>query len=92
MTWQCSSRRSFIKRAIGASADASGSMLFPRPSSAAGKIQETIGNPDHVATPIQNVEDMEGFYRALGFGVMETEQSVSIHFGAQKVNFHPPSR
>ena len=34
---------------------------------------------------------MVAFYRALGFGVQETERRVSIHFGDQKINFHRPS-
>jgi catechol 2,3-dioxygenase-like lactoylglutathione lyase family enzyme len=46
---------------------------------------------DHVAIPIRNVEEMVSFYRALGFGVREAGQIVSIHFGDQKINFHRPS-
>ena len=47
---------------------------------------------DHVAIPIQNTEAMLSFYRALGFGVKEREQSYSVHFGDNKINFHGPER
>jgi catechol 2,3-dioxygenase-like lactoylglutathione lyase family enzyme len=40
---------------------------------------------------MQNVEDMIAFYRALGFGVRESAQIVSIHFADQKINFHRPT-
>ena len=35
---------------------------------------------------------MVEFYRALGFGVSENGQQISVHFGDQKINFHVPSR
>ena len=47
---------------------------------------------DHVAIPIQNTEAMLSFYRALGFGVQERGQAYSVHFGDNKINFHPPER
>ena len=50
-----------------------------------------IGALDHVAIPIQNVQEMVSFYRALGFFVREGGQIVSVHFGDQKINFHLPS-
>ena len=52
----------------------------------------TIQCFDHVAIPIQNTDAMLSFYRALGFGVTEREQSYSVHFGDQKINFHGPER
>jgi catechol 2,3-dioxygenase-like lactoylglutathione lyase family enzyme len=47
---------------------------------------------DHVAIPIENIDAMLAFYRALGFGVNEREHFYSIHFGDQKINFHAPAR
>lgn len=59
---------------------------------ATGAGQEAgIGALDHVAIPIQNVEEMVSFYRALGFGVRENGRIISIHFANQKINFHRPS-
>ena len=52
----------------------------------------TIQSFDHVAIPIQNTEAMLNFYRALGFGVTEREHFYSVHFGANKINFHGPER
>ncbi len=51
-----------------------------------------IGALDHVAIPIQRVEKMVEFYRALGFTVSEVGQGISVHFGDQKINFHVPAR
>ena len=51
-----------------------------------------IGALDHVAIPIQRVEQMVEFYRALGFRVSEVGQGISVHFGHQKINFHVPAR
>jgi len=50
----------------------------------------TIRSLDHVAIPIQNVEAMLSFYRALGFGVKDNGRRYSVHFGDQKINFHGP--
>jgi catechol 2,3-dioxygenase-like lactoylglutathione lyase family enzyme len=47
---------------------------------------------DHVAIPIENTEAMLAFYRALGFGVQDRGTAYSVHFGDQKINFHPPER
>ena len=47
---------------------------------------------DHVAIPIENVEAMLPFYRALGFGVQRRENFYSVHFGDQKINCHAPER
>lgn len=85
------SRRAFIKRAIAASTVASGSVAIVRPLKASVQQATGIGALDHVAIPIQRVEEMVAFYQALGFVVKETERRVSIHFGDQKINFHRPS-
>ena len=45
---------------------------------------------DHVAIPIQNVDAMLAFYRALGFDVKDNGRRYSVHFGDNKINFHPP--
>ena len=88
---QSNPRRSFIKRvlAAGAAVSASGTLAG---RAAGGTSQESgIVALDHVAIPIQNVEEMVSFYRALGFVVREGGRIVSIHFGDQKINFHRPS-
>jgi catechol 2,3-dioxygenase-like lactoylglutathione lyase family enzyme len=50
----------------------------------------SIQSFDHVAIPIQNVDAMLAFYRALGFGVKDNGGRYSVHFGDQKINFHGP--
>jgi catechol 2,3-dioxygenase-like lactoylglutathione lyase family enzyme len=82
-------RRAFIKRCLAAGA------ALSAPSTALARgldAQATgVGALDHVAIPVQNVEAMIAFYRALGFGVREAGQIVSIHFAQQKINFHRPA-
>lgn len=84
-----SSRRAFIKRAIGvgtstAAAVAGANLLAqPQPSGVRGF--------DHVAMPMQNVDAMLAFYRALGFRVNEGAQVCSVHFGSQMINLHRPT-
>lgn len=82
-------RRAFIKRALAAGT----ALAVPRAALAEPSPAQTpgIGPLDHVAIPIQNVEAMIAFYRALGFGVREGGQIVSIHFADQKINFHRPA-
>jgi catechol 2,3-dioxygenase-like lactoylglutathione lyase family enzyme len=46
---------------------------------------------DHVALPMQNVDAMLAFYRALGFDITEGAQACSVHVGSQMINFHRPS-
>ena len=88
---QSNPRRSFIKQVLAAGAAVSASSAFTS-REAAGVMQESgIGALDHVAIPIQNVEEMVSFYRALGFGVRDSGRNISIHFGDQKINFHRPS-
>lgn len=50
----------------------------------------SIRSFDHVAIPIQNIDAMLSFYRALGFGVNDQAPRYSVHFGDQKINFHSP--
>jgi catechol 2,3-dioxygenase-like lactoylglutathione lyase family enzyme len=50
----------------------------------------TIRSFDHVAIPIQNVDAMLAFYRALGFDVKDNGRRYSVHFGDNKINFHSP--
>jgi len=45
---------------------------------------------DHVAIPMQNVDAMLSFYRALGFTVNEGPQVCSVYFGMQMINLHRP--
>lgn len=47
---------------------------------------------DHVAIPIQNIDAMLKFYRALGFGVQDRGNAYSVFFGDNKINFHAPER
>ena len=79
-----SSRRAFIKRAIGAGA------VVAAPVTAAAQAPGVRGF-DHVALPMQNVDAMLAFYRALGFQVNETPQVCSVHFGTNMINFHRPA-
>ena len=47
---------------------------------------------DHVAIPIQKVDEMIAFYQALGCEVSDDfgKRLYSIHFGDNKINFHTP--
>jgi catechol 2,3-dioxygenase-like lactoylglutathione lyase family enzyme len=45
---------------------------------------------DHVSLPMQNTDAMIAFYRALGFDVEDQNAIVSVHAGAQMINFHGP--
>jgi catechol 2,3-dioxygenase-like lactoylglutathione lyase family enzyme len=83
-------RRAFLKRVLTAGAALTApTAIDPRPlraSQTAG-----VGPLDHVAVPMRNADAMVAFYRALGFGVREGAQIVSIHFADQKINFHRPA-
>jgi len=49
----------------------------------------TVTAFDHVAIPIENVQEMLMFYRKLGFMVNDsTPPFYSIHFGDNKINLH----
>ena len=86
---QSNPRRSFIKQVLGAGAAVSASGAFASRAAAGARQAPGIVALDHVAIPIQNVEEMVSFYRALGFLVREGERIISVHFGDQKINFHP---
>ena len=88
---QSNPRRSFIKQVLATGAAVSASGAFAGRAAARTKQVSGIGALDHVAIPIQNVEEMVSFYRALGFVVRENGRIISIHFGDQKINFHLPS-
>lgn len=56
-----------------------------------------IAGLDHVALPTERAEEMIRFYGLLGFVVPDIETwrgseqvFFSVHFGAQKINFHAP--
>ena len=85
-----SSRRTFIKRAIGASA---GATALQAAGGAPHALAQTPGVRafDHVALPMENVDRMLAFYRSIGFDVIEGAQACSAHFGTQMINFHRPS-
>ncbi len=86
------SRRSFIKRAIGAGAVVSTSSALSSRSEALAQQTTGIRGLDHVAIPMENDVEMMSFYRGLGLLVKETEGRISVHFGDQKINFHRASR
>ncbi len=51
----------------------------------------TIIGFDHVAIPIENVEEMLVFYQNLGFRVNDsTAPFYLVHFGEHKINLHGP--
>lgn len=77
------SRRSFLKRALGAGASlAAGAPVVAQ----TGRIAAF----DHVAVPMRDTEAMVAFYRRLGFDVMEGPRICSVHMAHQKINFHRP--
>jgi catechol 2,3-dioxygenase-like lactoylglutathione lyase family enzyme len=84
-------RRTFIKRALAAGA------ALVVPTGAAANLRDAprqvtgVGQLDHVAVPMRNVEAMIAFYRTLGFVVREGASIVSVHFADQKINFHRPA-
>lgn len=53
----------------------------------------SVSSYDHVAIPIQNVEEMLAFYDALGFTIdrSSSPRIYSAHLDEQKINFHDPS-
>ena len=87
------SRRTFIKEAIGVSTSVSALSVTGGVIEAHGQSARTSGvrGFDHVALPMQNVEPMLAFYRALGFDVVESAQACSVHFGTQMINLHRPA-
>ena len=76
------SRRAFVHSLAGGVAGASQVAAQPR-----GR----VAGFDHVALPMQNVDAMIAFYRALGFPMVETTNIVSMYAGDQMINFHRPS-
>jgi len=84
-------RRTFIKRALAAGA------ALAVPTGAGASLRDVqpqangVGQLDHVAVPMRNVEAMIAFYRTLGFVVREGASIVSVHFADQKINFHRPA-
>lgn len=85
-----SSRRTFIKRAIGVSASAAALQASGGPSDALAQ-SPGVRAFDHVALPMENVDRMLAFYRALGMQITEGAQVCSVHFGTQMINFHRPT-
>jgi catechol 2,3-dioxygenase-like lactoylglutathione lyase family enzyme len=50
-----------------------------------------IAGFDHVSLPMQHVEEMVAFYRALGFDLAENPYVVSVYVGGnQMINLHRP--
>lgn len=52
-----------------------------------------IESIDHVALPIQTVDEMLAFYESIGFRIDSTHapRLYSAHLGQQKINFHDPT-
>lgn len=85
-----SSRRAFIKRALAAGTSASAIAVGSGPADAQSPTSHVRGF-DHVALPMQKVDAMLAFYRALGLQVNEAAQVCSVRFGSNMINFHRPS-
>jgi catechol 2,3-dioxygenase-like lactoylglutathione lyase family enzyme len=83
-------RREFIKRVLSAGAALAAAGPLATRLSASARQAAGATALDHVAIPIQNVDAMAAFYRALGFTVRDGAQILSVHFGDQKINFHRP--
>jgi len=77
-------RRAFVRTIAAAGAAVSSGTVAAQP---AGR----VSGFDHVALPMQNVDAMIAFYRALGFEMTETSNAVSVYVGSQMINFHRPS-
>jgi catechol 2,3-dioxygenase-like lactoylglutathione lyase family enzyme len=77
-----------LKRAIGVSATAAAGVAG---DSAVQAQTPGVRGFDHVALPMQNVDAMLKFYRAIGFDIVEGAQVCSVHFGSNMINFHRPS-
>ena len=80
-----SSRRSFVKKIVAASAAGSSTGLLAQQTG-------RVGGFDHVALPMQNTEAMVAFYRGLGLQITENANAVSVYIGTQMINFHRPAR
>jgi len=78
-------RRAFARTLAAVGAGVSGGAVAAQQSSG------RVSGFDHVALPMQNVDAMLAFYRALGFRVAENPNVVSVYVGAQMINFHRPS-
>lgn len=52
-----------------------------------------IAGFDHVAVPMERVEELLAFYRTLGFTIVETAGGLvyAAHVGPHKINFHAPA-
>lgn len=83
------SRRTFLKRALAVGTSVSAVGVAGTADSAAQA--PGVRGFDHVALPMQNVDAMLKFYRAIGFDVVEGAQVCAAHFGTQMINFHRPS-
>jgi catechol 2,3-dioxygenase-like lactoylglutathione lyase family enzyme len=84
-----SSRRAFIRRALAAGASAP---ILTATGEAGAQTQTShIRGFDHVALPMQKVDAMLAFYRALGLQITEGAQACSVHIGSQMINFHRPT-
>jgi len=80
------SRRAFLKRALTVGTSVSAAQIATLSAQTPG-----VRGFDHVALPMQNVDAMLKFYRALGMDVVEGAQVCSVHFGTQMINFHRPA-
>jgi catechol 2,3-dioxygenase-like lactoylglutathione lyase family enzyme len=53
-------------------------------------MSERIAGIDHVSLPMERVDEMIAFYRALGLDVDEDRARVIVRAGTQMINFHRP--
>ena len=80
-----SSRRRFLKRVIAGAGVAAGPAV-------AAQSSPRVRAFDHVALPLQNVDAMIAFYRAMGFEVEDNNPQVCVvRFGSNMINFHRPA-
>lgn len=87
------SRRSFIKQTLGVGTSVSALAAAGGTADALAQSAQAPGlrGFDHVALPMQNVEPMLAFYRALGCQIVEGAQVCSVHFGEHMINLHRPA-
>jgi catechol 2,3-dioxygenase-like lactoylglutathione lyase family enzyme len=86
-----STRRAFLRRALAAGGSAPACATATTWQAEAQTQTSHIRGFDHVAVPMQKVDAMLAFYRALGLQINEGAQACSVYFGSQMINFHRPA-
>jgi catechol 2,3-dioxygenase-like lactoylglutathione lyase family enzyme len=78
------SRRRLITSVAAAGALAGGSRIMAQQATG-------IRGFDHVALPMEHIDEMLAFYRGLGLQVTENANACSVYVGNQMINFHRPA-